>query len=912
MKSTRIISLVLGLLTAAAAFAQTPTQKSRADLYTEAGTLFSDVGADPITPEQLRTSIYNIVASSYNPLTDGAAIAAATVNGYFADPSTNASFSASAWRTDLGGTTVGIGLFTASNPSAIRFIRINADNSVSLLDSSTFLSAIGGGASTWGAISGTLSNQTDLQSALDAKQALDSDLTYLAGFTPTANVKSVLNAADYAAIRTLLGLVIGTNVQAYDADLTTYAGITPAANVQSLLGAANYAAMRGLLDLEAGTDFLAYPSGTPTGSKYLRDDNSWQPITGGGDALVANPLTQFSGITPSNTEFNYVDGVTSPIQDQLDAKQALDSDLTYLAGFTPTANVKSVLNAADYAAIRTLLGLVIGTNVQAYDADLDYLAGFTPTANVKSVLNAADYAAIRTLLGLVIGTNVQAYDADLTTYAGITPSANIQSLLGSADYAAARTNLGLAIGTNVQAYDADLTTYAGITPSANIQSLLGSADYAAARTNLGLAIGTNVQAYDADLTTYAGITPAANVQSLLGAANYAAIRALLDLESGTDFLAYPSGTPTGSKFLRDDNTWATPSGTGTVTATAGSLTDNTLVLGAGGTDTKVVPSLTADVTTGALTSTSTTTSAPLFANQVSVAGTMVHLGFANTSTNSAARSQSWLAGNAASANASLVADVFGTAFTTSGTNIQDAAALSAGSLLGGGLVIRTRTTAPLRFAINDTDRGGFNSSGAFDLGGVSVVTISSTDTLTNKTLDASATGNVLKTKGYVYLTHPHLADGTNATIGTTATAIGYGHATFSNSVDKATNYVEYFIQVPEDLDTSVALRARLKVLLGGTDTGSQRYVLSSVSVADSAVPGSATLANEINLDFAGDGSGASGDVETSAWTTLTSWAGALTAGQTWRIRLARDGDTSDTSTVNSTELGLVIEYGTTQ
>ena len=48
-------------------------------------------------------------------------------------------------RTSLGGTTVGSNLFTLTNPSAITFIRVNADNSVSALDASTFRTAIGAG-----------------------------------------------------------------------------------------------------------------------------------------------------------------------------------------------------------------------------------------------------------------------------------------------------------------------------------------------------------------------------------------------------------------------------------------------------------------------------------------------------------------------------------------------------------------------------------------------------------------------------------------------------------------------------------------------------------------------------------------------------------------------------------------------
>lgn len=48
-------------------------------------------------------------------------------------------------RTSLGATTVGSNLFTLTNPSAITFLRVNADNSVSALDAATFRSAIGAG-----------------------------------------------------------------------------------------------------------------------------------------------------------------------------------------------------------------------------------------------------------------------------------------------------------------------------------------------------------------------------------------------------------------------------------------------------------------------------------------------------------------------------------------------------------------------------------------------------------------------------------------------------------------------------------------------------------------------------------------------------------------------------------------------
>lgn len=55
--------------------------------------------------------------------------------------------SAASARTALGSTTVGGNLFTLTNPSAVTFIQINADNTVTTLDAAAFRTAIGAGSS---------------------------------------------------------------------------------------------------------------------------------------------------------------------------------------------------------------------------------------------------------------------------------------------------------------------------------------------------------------------------------------------------------------------------------------------------------------------------------------------------------------------------------------------------------------------------------------------------------------------------------------------------------------------------------------------------------------------------------------------------------------------------------------------
>ena len=196
--------------------------------------------------------------------------------------------------------------------------------------------------------------------------------------------------------------------------------------------------------------------------------------------------------------------------------------------------------------------------------------------------------------------------------------------------------------------------------------------------------------------------------------------------------------------------------------------------------------------------------------------------------------------------------------------------------------------------------------------GTDYSTSSSTETLTNKTLDANGTGNTVKGYGYITLRRPNNRGSATGAVTTTETDINYGMPSFADDVE-SNNYIDYYLEVPRDLDTSVDLVAWFKFRLGGADTGDHDYIISMVSIADSAAQ-AGSPSNAVNLSYTADASGASGDIETAGGDTLTNWKSNLTAGNLWLIRITRDGDdsTNDSSTVDSYPVELTIRYGFTQ
>lgn len=332
-------------------------------------------------------------------------------------------------------------------------------------------------------------------------------------------------------------------------------------------------------------------------------------------------------ITPTGTELNYVDGVTSAIQTQLDNKQPLDAELTALAGLTSAANKvpyytgsgtaaladltafgRTLIDDADAATARTTLGVAIGTDVQAYDPELAALAGLTSASNKlpyftgsgtaavtdlsafgRTLIDDADAATARTTLGLVIGTNVQAYDADLAAIAALTPTDN-NFIVGNGTAfvtesgSTARTSLGL--GT-IATQDASNVTISGgsitgitdlaiadggtgaSTANAAINNLLPS--QASANGKYLKSDGTNTSWDDLNISTadITGTLPIANGGT--GATSAGAARTALGLAIGTDVQGYDPQLADVAGLTPTDNGVIIGNGTNFVVETGNTL-----------------------------------------------------------------------------------------------------------------------------------------------------------------------------------------------------------------------------------------------------------------------------------------------------------------------------------------------------
>ena len=241
-----------------------------------------------------------------------------------------------------------------------------------------------GNGTTWVAESGATA-RTSLGLGSIATQASSSvSITggSITGITDLAVADGGTGASDAGTARTNLGLAIGSNVQAWDANLDQIAALAPTA------------------------------------------DNF---IVGNGTAWVletpANALASL-GVTATAAELNYVDGVTSAIQTQLDNRVTSNADDALTGGYTTTADNDGTFSSGTYTPTPAGGNMKVITNSGAFTFAAPSAAG--DYTLVVLVMNSATAGAItlsgfnRTVGDAFTTTNGSEFLVNITKISGHT------------------------------------------------------------------------------------------------------------------------------------------------------------------------------------------------------------------------------------------------------------------------------------------------------------------------------------------------------------------------------------------------------------------------------------------------------------------------------------------------------------
>jgi hypothetical protein len=261
----------------------------------------------------------------------------------------------------------------------------------------------GSGSVAWGAITGTLSNQTDLQNALNAKQntittgttaqyfqgdlSLATFPTAVSSFTNDAgyitasststltnksgNISQWTNDSGYLTSASLTGYVPYTGATS-NVDLGTYDLITDTITSKSSAGL--------ILENNTGGDVLHIGSGGGVNATAYGGWNFDNVTASRAAQFGASKTLESSSVT--NTELGYLSGVTSAIQTQIDSKQAT---ITGAATTITTSNLTASRALESDGSGKVAVSSVTST-------ELGYVGGVTSA--IQTQLDAKTLASV--------------------------------------------------------------------------------------------------------------------------------------------------------------------------------------------------------------------------------------------------------------------------------------------------------------------------------------------------------------------------------------------------------------------------------------------------------------------------------------------------------------------------------------
>lgn len=458
-----------------------------------------------------------------------------------------------------------------------------------------------GGTVTWGDITGTLANQTDLQAALSTKQPLAAALTTLS--TATAAGLALMDDANAAAQRSTLGL--GT-LATQSATITDYLLTTTATATFAPVASPTFT---GTVVIPAGADIAGYQS--TAGTLALAGFSSITGTLSDGNIASAAAWNAKQSALVFGTGLTNTAGTVS-----VNVSQAITS----LSNLTSNGFVKTTGGSGALTVDTTSYEPAIGagtlalsklatdplaranhTGTQAWSTITSTpttLLGYGITDGITAAVVGATYEPI-----LVAGTTGQYYRGDKSwqtlnaTAVGLGNVSNALQLVAAnnlsdlASVSTARSNLGLAIGSDVQAYNAKLAAFAALPNASGVLANDGTGVFSYVASSIG---GVTADAYKLAVFDGLGGLRAADAINVYGSQHSDALMARLFSDATSGGLQLTRGGGAYSVTFRPgtltaNRTLTAPNASGTIALTTSDITgtaaglSSTLAVASGGT-----------------------------------------------------------------------------------------------------------------------------------------------------------------------------------------------------------------------------------------------------------------------------------------------------------------------------------------